>query len=57
MKKTPHGVDQFPAGGHPVIAGPGARDALQHLLEHEHAHRAVFVLGDENTLELACRNW
>ena len=57
MKKTPHGVDQVPAGGHPVIAGPGARDALQHLLEHEHAHRAVFVLGDENTLELACRNW
>lgn len=53
MKKTPHGVDQFPAGGHPVIAGPGALDTLQHLLEHEHAHRAVFVLGDENTLELA----
>lgn len=52
MKKTPHDVERF-AAGHPVIAGAGALAALQQLLEHEHAQRAAFVLGDENTLELA----
>lgn len=52
MARTRLGVEEFNAGGHPVVAGDGALPFLAHALAKEYRPSQTFILGDENTLRL-----
>ena len=49
MAGTPTEVNEFEAGGHPVVVGPGALHALEKRLA-QWRPSAIFILGDHHTL-------
>ncbi|HNE80451.1 MAG TPA: 3-dehydroquinate synthase, partial [Flavobacteriales bacterium] len=52
MSKTRLGVERHDAGEHAVLIGEGVLVELERALEQDLRPSRVFILGDENTLDL-----
>lgn len=50
MGRTPKPLTVFDTGGHPVVAGEGALEALEERLDELPGDPAMVVVGDQNTL-------